>query len=152
MGRKAEKVYELLKQNAENVSANHWINAIHEDKFEDLSHKIVKLFTNNTNKACQKYQKETYKNIIKHKEESLQIHIKEMDKLRAENKKLRRKNAELKKNINRPPNFEFKGILKTYSGFTQSNRNILTIEVGGVENYIGNTLKIGDKINIQHWT
>lgn len=49
------------------------------------------------------------------------------------------------------PNKEFKGTLKTYSGFTQSNRNILQIEVAGVENYIGNTLKVGDEVNIQHW-
>lgn len=49
------------------------------------------------------------------------------------------------------PNKEFKGTLKTYSGFTHSNRNILQIEVAGVENYIGNTLKVGDEVNIQHW-
>ena len=39
-----EKIYELLKNNAENVSANHWVNAIHEDKFFNLSEEIVKLF------------------------------------------------------------------------------------------------------------
>ena len=49
------------------------------------------------------------------------------------------------------PNKEFRGTLKTYCGYTQSNRNTLEIEVSGVENYIGNTLKVGDEINIQHW-
>lgn len=49
------------------------------------------------------------------------------------------------------PNREFKGTLITYSGFSQSNKNILQIEVEGLENYIGNTLKSGDKVNIQHF-
>lgn len=40
-----EKVLELLKLYAENVSANHWVIAIHEDKFENLAVEIVKLFT-----------------------------------------------------------------------------------------------------------
>ena len=40
-----EKVEELLQKNAENVSANHWINAIHEDKFSELAPEIVKLFS-----------------------------------------------------------------------------------------------------------
>ena len=37
------------------------------------------------------------------------------------------------------------------SGFTQSNRNILNIEIHSFENYIGNCLKIGDKVDIVHY-
>ena len=40
-----EKVNELLDRYSENVSANHWINAIHENKFKSLAEDIVKLFT-----------------------------------------------------------------------------------------------------------
>ena len=43
------------------------------------------------NKICWNYKKENYKRIIASKEESLQIHIKELDRLRAENKQLRKK-------------------------------------------------------------
>ena len=39
-----EKAEELLKKYAENVSVNHWTNAIHEDKFSELATEIVKLF------------------------------------------------------------------------------------------------------------
>lgn len=35
------KVYKLLKSHAENVSATHWVNAIHEDKFTALATAIV---------------------------------------------------------------------------------------------------------------
>jgi uncharacterized protein with NAD-binding domain and iron-sulfur cluster len=52
-----EKVYDLLKRNAENVSVNHWVNAIHEDKFERLAGEIVELFTKPAVKdsACDHY-------------------------------------------------------------------------------------------------
>ena len=41
---KLEKLEELLSISTENVSANHWIPAIHEDKHEALAKEIVKLF------------------------------------------------------------------------------------------------------------
>jgi hypothetical protein len=42
-----ENIEKLLKKHAENVSANHWINAIHEDKFSDLAQEISDLFKDN---------------------------------------------------------------------------------------------------------
>ena len=41
---KIELIEELLEKYTENVSVNHWINAIHEDKHADLAQEIVKLF------------------------------------------------------------------------------------------------------------
>ncbi len=41
---KEEKVRELLRISTENVSVNHWIPAIHEDKHDALTKEIVKLF------------------------------------------------------------------------------------------------------------
>ena len=38
-----EMILDLLTATAENVSANHWINAIHENKFEDLTNKIMSI-------------------------------------------------------------------------------------------------------------
>lgn len=38
-----DDIYELLKRNAENVSANHWIFVLHEDKFKNLAKEIVEL-------------------------------------------------------------------------------------------------------------
>ena len=38
-----EKVEDLLRISTENVSANHWIPAIHEDKHEGLAQELVKL-------------------------------------------------------------------------------------------------------------
>lgn len=44
-----EKVEDLLRISTENVSANHWIPAIHEDKHEGLAQELVKLLAiNNT--------------------------------------------------------------------------------------------------------
>ena len=43
------------------------------------------------------------------------------------------------------------GELITYCGYTQSNRNKLEIMVHGEENYIGNNLKEGDKVEIRHY-
>lgn len=54
------------------------------------------------------------------------------------------------KDVKAVVNREFKAILKTYSSFTHSDRNKLVFEVSGVENYVGNTLKVGDEVNIQH--
>ena len=44
MEEKIELIEELLEKYTENVSVNHWINAIHEDKHADLAQEIVKLF------------------------------------------------------------------------------------------------------------
>ena len=49
----------------------------------------------NMKKKAIKVLKDHYKNKIKIKEESLKLHIKEMDKLRIENKQLRKKVEEL---------------------------------------------------------
>ena len=38
-----EKVEDLLRISTENVSANHWVPAIHEDKHEGLAQELVKL-------------------------------------------------------------------------------------------------------------
>jgi hypothetical protein len=43
-----------------------------------------------------------------------------------------------------------KGKLINYCGFTHTNRNHLTIEVLGHENYMGNRVKIGDEIELKH--
>lgn len=40
-----EKVEDLLRVSTENVSANHWIPAIHEDKHESLAKELVKLLS-----------------------------------------------------------------------------------------------------------
>jgi hypothetical protein len=40
-----EKVQDLLRISTENVSVNHWIPAIHQDKHEGLAQELVKLFT-----------------------------------------------------------------------------------------------------------
>lgn len=54
---------------------------------------------------------------------------------------------ELEEEINKP---KMKGKLITYCGFTQSNRNHLTIEVWGTENFIGNSIKTGDEFELWH--
>ena len=43
------------------------------------------------------------------------------------------------------------GKLITYCSYTHSNRNKLEIMVHGEENYVGNTLKSGDKVEVRHY-
>jgi hypothetical protein len=49
-----EKIEALLRTNIENVSANHWIPAIHEDKIIGLAQELLALFNTNKpkNKVC----------------------------------------------------------------------------------------------------
>lgn len=37
------------------------------------------------------------------------------------------------------------------NGFTQTDRNVLKIEIHSFGNYIGNCLKIGDKVDLVHY-